>query len=112
MIKAGVLQGSILGPLLFLMYINNIIYDIASDIYLYADDTILMRVVTDPLEDTRIIDNDLEMLNAWSKQWTVKFSPIKPKRLIVTRKPATINYAKPLLDETEIKRVKDAATLV
>jgi len=105
-IEPGVSQGSILGPLLFLIYISDIIYDIRSDIYLYADDTILMRIVTDPLEDTRIMNNDLEMLNAWFKQWTVKFSPVKSKQLIVTRKPARINYAKLQLDGTEIKHVK------
>ena len=73
---------------------------------MYADDTILMRVVTDPLEDTRIMNNDLELLNAWFKQWTVKFSPAKSKQLINTRKPARINYAKLQLDGTEIKGVK------
>jgi len=93
-IEAGLPQGSIIGPLLFLIYINDIIYDIRSDIYWYSDDTVLMRVVTDPLKDTRIVNNDLEMLNAWSKQWTIKFSPAKLKQLIVSRKPARINYAR------------------
>jgi len=65
-----------------------------------------MRVVTDPLVDTRIMNNDLEMLNAWSKEWSVKFSLAKSKQLIVTRKPAKINYAKLQLGGTEIKRVK------
>ena len=47
------------------------------------------------------MNNDLEMINDWSKQWTVKFSPAKSKQLIVTRKPAMINYAKLQLEGTE-----------
>jgi len=105
-IQAGVPQWSILGPLLFLIYINDIIYGIGLNIYLHADDTFLMRVITDPLENSRIMNNDLEMINDWSKQWTVKFSPAKSKQLIVTSKPARINYAELQLDGTEIKRVK------
>ena len=73
---------------------------------MYADDTILMRVVTDPLEDTRTLNNDLEVLNIWSKQWTVKFSPAYSKQLIVTRKITRINYPKLRLGGTVIKRVK------
>ena len=41
----------LLGPLLFLVYVNDIVTNITSDIYLYADDTILMRIVTDPVQD-------------------------------------------------------------
>ncbi len=85
-ILAGVPQGSILGPLLFLVFVNDIVLDIRSDIFLYADDTILMRVVNDPVIDTMILNTDLESLNLWAKQWAVNFSPPKSEQLIITKK--------------------------
>ncbi len=84
-ILAGVPQGSILGPLLFLVFVNDIVLDIRSDIFLYADDTILMRVVNDPVIDTMILNTDLESLNSWAKQWAVNFSPLKSEQLIITK---------------------------
>ena len=85
----------------FLIYVNDIIYDLSSDIFLYDDDTILIRVVTDPLTHTRIMNDDLELLNVWSKQWVVTFSPAKPQQLIVTRK--TVNSIMPNSNLTELK---------
>ena len=75
MISAGVPQGSILGPLLFLMYINDLPKDLRCDVKLFADDTCLFSVVNDKNNSATMLNSDLEKISNWAWQWKMSFNP-------------------------------------
>ena len=66
-IRAGVPQGSILGPLFFLIYINDLATDLKSNVKLFADDTSLFSTVSDPLETANILNKDLDKIREWTE---------------------------------------------
>jgi hypothetical protein len=71
-LKAGVPQGSVLVPLLFLLFINDIADDIQSLVRLFADDSSLIFSSTNPLEVEDRLNLDLQVLDNWAKQWLVE----------------------------------------
>ena len=85
-IRTGVPQGSILGPLLFLVFINDIVNDIGSNIRLFADDTSLYIIVDNPLRSAELLNADLEKISLWSNTWLVTFNPAKTESLLISCK--------------------------
>ena len=69
---SGEPQGSVLGPLLFLLFINDIDNDIQSSLRLFVDDTILYREIWSK-DDHNIIQNDIQTLFKWSQTWKLDF---------------------------------------
>ena len=84
-VNSGVPQGSILGPVLFVLFINDISSNIdpKSDICLYADDTKLYREIV-TIQDQAILQQDISKLNDWATSNKMKFHPDKCKLLSVT----------------------------
>ena len=68
-VKSGVPQGSVLGPLLFLIYINDLERNIKFNIKFFADDTMLFSVVNDPAISANDLNHDLHTIQQWAYQW-------------------------------------------
>ena len=77
--NAGVPQGSVLGPLLFLIYVNDISNRMLGFTRLFADDTSLQFSSSNVREIECIMNHDLEVLNDWSTKWKMEFNPAKTK---------------------------------
>ena len=74
-IEAGVPQGSILEPLFFLIYINDLSDNLITNPKLFADDTSLFSIVHDPNATTNYLNNDLAKINDRAYQWKMNFNP-------------------------------------
>ena len=74
-IEARVAQGSILRPLFFLIYINDLSDNLITNPKLFADDTSLFSIVHDPNATANDLNNDLAKINDWANQWKMNFKP-------------------------------------
>ena len=74
-IASGVTHGSVLGPLLFLIYINELPNGIVSICKIFADDTSIFSKVFDKNSSENILNNDLSVISEWAFQWKMQFNP-------------------------------------
>ena len=83
-VTSGVPQGSVLGPILFLIYINDLPDKTRSKVQLFADDTAIYLAVSN-LEDAQILQQDLDHLHLWELDWDMEFNPSKCVVIHITR---------------------------
>ena len=89
-VTSGVPQGTVLGPLLFLIYINDLPNCVnSSTIRLFADDCLIYRGIHFQ-HDTEDLQADLDALRTWERRWLMSFHPQKCQLLRITRKPSPI----------------------
>ena len=108
-VTSGIPQGTVLTPLLFLCYINDITKDISPSIKLYADDVLIYNIINSE-EDCVKLQNDLNILNEWAMTWKMFFNPTKCEFLRVTNKKNTINFQY-FIQSTSIREVQQAKYL-
>src|SRR6267154_1089373 len=77
-VTSGVPQGSVLGPLLFIMFVNDMDQSVLSQLLKFADDAKLFRCVSDP-GGVDMLKDDLRSLNQWSEDWQIPFNADKCK---------------------------------
>ena len=106
-VMAGVPQGSIFGPLLFLIYINDLPNVLKSNAKLFADDTSLFTIVKDKNESTNVLNNDLSLISKWAYDWKMLFNP-DPKKpaqeSIFSRKKQSQSHPIISLNNTHMER--------
>lgn len=105
-IGSGVPQGSVLGPLLFLIYINDITDDLKSCPFIFADDTTLFEIVNNPGSSAEILNNDLTKISEWSDRWLVTMNPSKTRSMTFSNKKEKENHPVLSMGGCNIKEVE------
>lgn len=106
-VTSGVPQGSVLGPLLFVIYINDLPEDLKCPVKLFADDTKLYKEIKSS-EDSTALQSDLDTLSLWSKNWKLSFHPQKCSVLRIGKGDHCANYS---LDTVALKVVEEEKDL-
>jgi hypothetical protein len=90
-VTCGVSQGSVLGPFLFVIFINDLNKKIMNDSKFYADDTKVISIIKNLL-DGNIFQNDIKILVDWSNEWSIKFNESKCKVMLIGKDNAKFEY--------------------
>ena len=100
-------QGSILGPLLFLIYINDLPNDLKSNAKLLADDTSLFTIVKDKNESANALNNELLLISQWAFNWEMLFNPDPGKpaqEVLFSRKTKVQNHPTISLNNIQVEK--------
>ena len=107
--ESGVPQGSV-GPLLFLIYINDLEKNIKSNIKFFADDTMLFSIVKDPVLSADDLNHDFDIIYQWAHQWEMEFNPDPTKQateVLFSCKKASPSHPRLIFNGIIVKKVSE-----
>ena len=84
-VTSGILQGSVLGPLLFVIFINDLPDQVNSEIFLFTNDTKIFRNIKCP-DDQKILQDDINTMLQWADKWQLEFHPDKCVSMAINNK--------------------------
>ena len=108
---SGIPQGSVLGPILFLMFIDDLDEGLTSRILKFADDSKIFRVVNGP-EDRNALQEDLRRLGDWSETWQMRFNVKKCKVMHLGPRNMHWNYSMGGRHLKKVTEEKDLGVIV
>ena len=109
-IESGVPQGSVLGPLLFPMYSNDLEKNIRSNVKFFVDDTMLLSIVKDLVISANTLNNDLDIIYQWAHQWKMEFNPDPTKQVtevLFSCKKVSSNHPQLIFNGTAVVKVNE-----
>ena len=109
-IESGVPQGSVLGPLLFLVYINDLERNIKSNIKFFAGDTMIFSIVKNPEISANELNRDLEVIRMWAHQWKLEFNTDPTKQapeILFSCKKSCPNHPQIMVNGTIVAKMND-----
>ena len=109
-VESGMPQGSVLGPLLFLIYINDLERNIKSNIRFFVDDTMLFSIVKYPTISANNLNHDLDIIQQWAYQWKMEFNPDPTKQateVLFSCKKSSPNHPQLIFNGIAVAKVND-----
>ena len=90
-VTSGLPQGSVLGSILLLIYINELPEELTSKVRLFADDT-AVYLTAGGTDDSNVLQQDLDKLMVWESRWDMEFNPSKGKVVRVTTSRKSVHF--------------------
>ena len=110
-VESNVPQVSVLGPLLFLIYIKDLEGNIKSNIKFFADDTILFSIVKDPVISANDLNHDLNIIHQWAHQWKSSLILTPPTRqwneILFSCQKSSPNHPQLIFNGTALAKVNE-----
>ena len=114
-IRSGIPQGSVLGPLFFLIYINDLPEGLNCEVKLFANDTSLFSIVNCENNSASTLNSDLLKMQDWTYQWKMSFNPDRTKQaqeIIFSRKKNATAHPPLFFNNSEIHQADKVVGLL